>query len=386
MQHQYHHEARTVIFDNYENLKMHRRFRCLRIVAAFCVTLPLAACYEEEPVVNDSVRAIKAFEVSERPGGSTREFTGIVQAVDSSEVGFEVGGNVIALTVEAGDRVAKGDNLATLDRSTFELAVEAAKANVARSASANIEKQEQLKRQETLFKKDIVSEAALQTAQAEAGTAENDLAYVRSQLDLSLRDLDKTVLFAPFDGMIATRYIDPFKEVARGQPVYSIYDPQAMEVQISVPENSVKALRFGMPAIIQLPGVTQEPFDGVISEIGTSAEVSNTYPIKIKIAGENETALPGMTAAVTLSLEYQDVSGAFLIPITSIIPGEAEGEGFVFRLDETTSTVERVPISGGIGVRGDMAVITEGLSEGDIIATAGVTFLRDSQKVKIWEP
>ena len=356
------------------------------IVAMSCLVLPLAGCDEEEQEVKERIRAIKAFEVSERPGGSARNFSGTVQAVDSSELSFEVAGNVVTLTAEAGDDVEKGAVLATLDRERFQLAVEAARANVARAEAVDFEKQRERERQQTLFEKDVVSESALELAQAEADTARNSLGYARSQLDLATRDLEKTTLNAPFDGTIATRHVEPFKEVARGQRIYSIYDPRAMEVRISVPEGSVEALRIGLPAVVQLPGVALEPFDGVIAEIGTSAEAGNTYPVKVRIAEAGGKALPGMTAAVTLTLEYHDVSGAFLIPAASIIAGEAEGEGFVFRLEETSSTIERVPISGGIGVRGDMAVITEGLSDGDIIAAAGVTFLRDGQKVKIWEP
>jgi multidrug efflux system membrane fusion protein len=355
------------------------------IAAMSCLILPLAGCDEEEQEAKERIRAIKVFEVTERPGGSARNFSGTVKAVDSSELSFEVAGNVTTLTAQAGDAVEKGEALATLDRARFQLAVDAARANVARAEAVNFEKQQEFQRKKTLFDKDIVSEAALEMAQSEAETAKNGLDYARSQLDLVRRDLEKTALRAPFDGTIATRHVEPFKEVARGQPIYSIYDPRAMEVRISVPESSVKALRIGLPAVAQLPGVTPEPFDGVISEIGTSAEAGNTYPVKIRIADEDGRALPGMTAAVTLTLEYRDVSGAFLIPAASIIGGETEGEGFVFRLVESSSTVERVPIS-GIGVRGNMIVITEGLSDGDIIAAAGVTFLRGGQKVKIWEP
>ena len=360
--------------------------RLLKIYVTFGLALTLTGCTEQEPVVKEPVRAIKAFEVSERPSGSKRDFAGTVQAVDSSELSFEVAGNVATLAVDVGDRVAEGDNLAALDRTRLQLAVDAAQANSARAKAINYEKQQNFKRQTKLFEKKIISELGLQKAEAEAKSAQNNLDYVRWQLDLALRDLDKAVLRAPFDGTIATRHVDPFKEVARGQPIYTIYDPQAMELKISVPESSVKALQIGLPAVIKILGVTADPFEGIVSEIGTSAEVGNTYPVKIKIADEEGIALPGMTAAANLTLKFHDVSGAFLIPAMSIIPGETEGEGFVFRLDKATSTVKRVRISGGIGVRGDMAVITEGLSTGDIIAAAGVTFLQDGQKVKIWEP
>ncbi len=343
----------------------------------------LSGCDEPEPEPEELIRAIKTIAVTERAGGTTRSFSGTVQAAKTSDLSFEVGGNLATLLVEAGDAVQRGDVLASLNRDRFELSVEAAEANVARAAAADEEQRNELSRQERLYAKDFVSEAALQSAKSGAEKANNELKYAHSELNLALRDLEKTELRAPYDGVISERKREPYEEVAHGQPVYAIYASEAMEVQVNVPETTVKALALGMPATITLPSA-EEVLEGEISEIGTATQSGNTYPIKVALSGGGEGLLPGMTASVAISLDLGGTDG-FLVPLSAIVPGERKGEGFTFRYDEASSTLERVALT-GVGVRDDMVVITDGISAGDVIAVAGVSFLRDGQKVKLLRP
>ena len=195
------------------------------------------------------------------------------------------------LLVEAGDAVQRGDVLASLNRDRFELSVEAAEANVARAAAADEEQRNELSRQERLYAKDFVSEAALQSAKSGAEKANNELKYAHSELNLALRALEKTELRAPYDGVISERKREPYEEVAHGQPVYAIYASEAMEVQVNVPESTVKALALGMPATITLPSA-EEVLEGEISEIGTATQSGNTYPIKVALSGGGEGCSP----------------------------------------------------------------------------------------------
>ena len=342
----------------------------------------LVACEEEVPEPKERVRALKTITVSERAGSRSRVITGTVQAVDESNLSFEVSGNIVSLPADVGDKVSKGQLLASLDRQRFGLAAEAAEANVGRAEAVLSEKHNEFDRQQTLFKKKWVSEAALQQAEASAKSASNDLRYTRAQLNLARRDLERTELHAPFSGVVAKRHVDAHQEIKSGQPIYSVYADGAMEVRINVPETSINALNVGQQAEIQLSSGENGALNGKVSEIGTSAEVGNTYPVKVAILDADETILPGMTASVMLLLEDDTQEAAFLIPVGALVPGEEPRQGYVFRFDPDTSKVQRVPVRGR-GVRDDMVVITKGITAGDVIAVAGVSFLRDGQKVKL---
>lgn len=344
--------------------------------------LLLAACKEEPPEVMENVRAIKTITVSERGSGQMRRFPGIVEAVDTSSISFEVAGNTREVNVNVGDRVVEGQVLATLDDKPFQLNVEAAEAELGRAKAQLAEKQTDFDRQKTLYEKDWVAKAAYDQALAARESADNQVSYAKSKLNLARRDLEKTVLSAPFDGVIANKYIDPFQEVARGEKVFEIYREGAMQVVVSVPETAIGEVYLGLPAQISFPSEQVKGLEGRVSEIGTVAGEANAFPVKIALNNPPDKVLPGMTAEVALILGEAGSDISYLVPVSAIAAGNAPEEGYVFVYDPATETVKKTEIRGE-GVKDNSVFITDGIAPGDVIAVAGVSFLRDGQKVKL---
>jgi len=354
------------------------------ILLAVSVLL-LAACDEQQPEVMENVRAIKTITVSERGSGQLRRFPGIVAAVDTSSISFEVAGNTREVNVKVGDRVEEGQVLATLDDKPFQLNVEGAEAEVGRAKAQLAEKETDYVRQKTLYEKDWVAKAAYDQALAARDSAANQVSYAVSKLNLARRDFEKTVLAAPFDGVIANKFVDPFQEVARGEKVFEIYREGAMEVVVSVPETAIGEVYLGLPAEITFPSEQVASLKGRVSEIGTVAGDANAFPVKVALAEPPDRVLPGMTAEVALILGEAGGGTSYLVPVSAIAAGDAPGQGFVFVFDPQSSTVKKTAINGR-GVQDNRVFITEGIAPGDVIAVAGVSFLRDGQKVKLMAP
>lgn len=355
----------------------------LALAAAMTVTIGLlAACGEEQAEVIEHVRAIKTITVAERASGQLRKFSGLVEAVNTSALSFEVSGNVKELKVDVGDKITKGAVIAVMDERIFKLNVESAQADLGRTKAILAENKNEFDRQDTLFKKGWVAKSAQEQAQASYDSAKNQVRYSVSQLNLAKRDLEKTELMAPFDGVVAKRHIDPFAEVNRGQPIYDVYAEGAMEVKISVPESSINDLHLGLPAEIRFPTGQVAKAEGRVSEISTQAEAANAFPVRVALARRDGGILPGMTAEVSLLLGSEAVETAYLVPISALAPGNAPNTGFVFVFDPETSTVKKAAVAGN-GVRDNQVVVTEGIQGGDIIAVAGVSYLSDGQQVKL---
>lgn len=344
--------------------------------------LVLSACEDEPVEVMDNVRAIKTITVSERGSGQLRRFPGIVEAVDTSSISFEVAGNTREVNVNVGDRVEEGQVLATLDDKPFELNVEAAEAEVGRAKAELAEKETDYVRQKTLYEKDWVAKAAYDQALAARDSASNQVSYANSKLNLARRDLEKTVLAAPFDGVIANKFVDPFQEVARGEKVFELYREGAMDVVVSIPETAIGEVYLGLPAEIGFPSEQVPNLEGRVSEIGTVAGDANAFPVKVALADPPERVLPGMTAEVALILGEAGGDISYLVPVSAIAAGDEPGQGFVFVYDPESATVKRTEVRGR-GVQDNRIFITEGIAPGDVIAVAGVSFLRDGQKVKL---
>ncbi len=342
----------------------------------------LMACSEPPPAPLETVRAIRPFEVGDPAAGMKRRFSGVVEAADTSSISFEVPGNVQTVNVEVGENITKGQVLAVLDDRTFRMSLEAAQAAVARAEVERNDARSELARlrKAAEINPGAVSQRSIDQAETQLNSARKNLRYHNAQLDLARRDLERTALKAPFDGVVATRLVDPFQQVALGEVLFDLYVESAMEAAISVPESEIDWVRLGLPGEMRFPAIPGQVFTGAVSEISRVAGGANAFPVRVIIDTDNPRIRPGITAEVTLLLEEGREEMAYLIPTGALLAGPDESSGFVFVFDAGTSTVKQTAVTFG-GVRDSSVIVRSGLQTGDVIAAAGVSFLRDGQKV-----
>ncbi len=351
------------------------------LIVVGLISLPLA-CSEPPPPPAETVRAIRTFEVGDPAAGMKRRFSGVVEADDTSSISFEVPGNVLTVNVEVGENVTKGQVLAVLDDRTFRMNVTAAQAAVGRAEVERNDARSELDRvrKAAEINPGAVSQRSIDQAKTQFDSTRKNLRYHNSQLDLARRDLERTVLKAPFDGVVATRLVDPFQQVALGEVLFDLYVEDAMEAAISVPESEIDWVRLGLPGEIRFPAIPGQVFTGTVSEISRVAGGANAFPVRLLIDTDNPRVRPGITAGVTLLLDESREEAAYLIPTGALLAGPDEASGFVFVFDPATSTVKQTAVTFD-GVRDSSVIVRSGLQTGDVIAVAGVSFLRDGQKV-----
>jgi multidrug efflux system membrane fusion protein len=344
------------------------------------------ACSQEVPKPIERIRAIKTITVAEKTSGPLRKFSGVVEAVDSSILAFEVSGNVKEVRVKVGDQVKKGQVIAVLNKRTFQLDVQAAEAGVGRAKVQLADKKNDLDRFQRISKMDsgAVSQSSLDKSKAAYDSALKNVKYARSQVKLVKRDLEKTTLIAPFDGIIGEKYVDPFQEVKRGERLFVLFSKKAMEVAVQIPEMVIRDIYLDLPAEIRFPTLPDRNYKGIVSEISSVAGTANAFPIKVAVVDAGAKIRPGMTAEVTLILSGNNQETGYLVPLSAVTTEGDESEMYVFIFDSKTSTVKKTPVTGA-GVRGNRVGVTKGVKAGDIVAVAGVTFLDDGQKVKLME-
>ena len=359
-------------------------FHPFRTLSIACLGLLLAGCEEPAPVETvERVRAIKSYVVTERAGADQRRYSGTLVASDTSGLAFAVSGTVAAVEVKQGDQVTAGQVLARLDPEPFDLNVQAAEAEQTSAKAQFSEKENTLARQTQLFEKGWIAKAALDQAVAAYDAAEAQLNVARTRLGTAQRDKGNTVLRAPFDGVIAERAVEAFEEIRAGSPLFQINSEGALEVELAVPDNLVDRLAVGTPAIVEVSTVDRCGCDAVISEIGSASGAANTVMVKAALLSANSSLLPGMGAEVTISLSDDAGARGFLVPLTAIAPGDGVEQGYVFVFDPAERVVRKVAVEGGGGVSGNFVEVTGGIAAGDIVASAGVSFLRDGQTVKL---
>lgn len=356
----------------------------VKMTAPVIIVAALAAsgCEEETPELIPQVRALKTYTVTEVASGQTRKFSGQVHATDSSTLSFQVAGNVHKMLVNQGDQVKKDQVIAALDKQPYQLDIKSAEAELQKARADQTQARDEYRRQESLYKKGWVAKARLDRVLKSRDSAASQVDYATSKLHLAQRNLRLTELTAPYDGTISRKHIDAFVEVKTGQPVYDIEAAGALEVRFDIPETIISRITVGMPVTVRFPTLPGNPLQARITEVGSSADTGNAFPVKAGLTDPPPTVRSGMTAETTVLLAGPDSTSSFLVPLSAVAPSDKPGEGFVFVFDAATQTVKRTPVKGK-GATDNYVHVFEGLEAGNVVAAAGVTFLRDGQKVKL---
>ena len=351
---------------------------------AIVITAALTACGEapSDPTP-ERVRAIKPYFVAEPAGGEIRRYSGTIAAANTSALSFAVTGTVQTVDVNAGDRVQQGQLLATLDTEPFDLAVEAARAEVTSAQARLDQSRNDLGRQRDLFDRGWVAQAALDQAQATFDAAQGDLNLARSRLGIAERDVANAGLTAPFDGVISAVDVDAFVEVQRGEPILQIDGQDAFEVELSIPDTVVGRLTVGAPVTFAVSAVGGCGCTGRITEIGAAASAANAVTVTAAIVDSPPSLLPGMAVDASVVFAEADGLSGFLVPVVALAEGDATADAYVFKYDPDAGVVRKTPVTGAGTISGNLIGISEGIAAGDIVAAAGVSFLRDGQRVKL---
>jgi RND family efflux transporter MFP subunit len=355
----------------------------IKILVLVFIWVAITACKKKVEIV-EQVRALKTITVSEPASGQVRKFSGVVSATDSSNLSFEVSGKVETVYVDVGNPVRKGQLLAVLDKEPYRLDVDAARAELVTAEAKVVNTKEEYDRQERVYSQGAGAKSKLEKAKYNYDAARSQVNYQIANLNLAKRNLSKTMLTSPYDGHIAWRSVDPHEEVKVGQKVFTIDAKGALEVYLAVPETTIHQIHMGTPASVRfstLPGLSVK---GRISEIGSAAVKANAFPVKVGLIEPPANINPGMTAEVSLVLKDDSQTVGYRVPIQAILPAKEARQGYAFVYDPATSTVRKTQIQ-TLGAEQNMTIVSEGLSAGDIIAVAGLSFLADGMKVKLME-
>jgi len=351
------------------------------MIGLICISVALTACKEKTEIV-EVVRSIKTITISKQAAEKIFKFSGLVAAVDSSGLSFQVGGQVEVVNVDIGDRVKKDQVLAVLDPEPYQLDVDAIVAELRKARDNVTRSKAEYERQKRIFEQGAGAERFVEVTEYEYKAARSAVKFQIARLDNVKRDLRKTELLAPYDGTIAWRAVEPNEEVRVGQKIFEINATGKMEVELAIPETTIDQIHIDDPATITFSTLPGETAQGRISYIGSAAVKANAFPVKVELIDPDEKVKPGMTAEANLIVKAKNQKPGFIVPFQALLPAPEANQGFAFVYDPQTSTVKKTAVRSR-GSEGKEIIIYEGLAAGDIIAAAGVSFLADGLKVKL---
>ena len=352
--------------------------RYQRSASLIAIAITLVACAPDEPPVEPAARIVETLEVSSGSAVASRTFIGELRAADRADLSFEVGGIITQLPFDLGDRFDRGDVLGRVDRTTAQLALDAALAE-RRAAEAQLaDARLDFERLDGLDGTGAVSKSAVDGARTRLESAEAQVAAIAAQVSTARERLADTRLIAPFDGEVAERLVEPSQVVQPGQAVYRITGRDAgVEVIMSVPERLLSLFEIGLQSDIVL-----KPSNLIaqarVSEIGQSANQSGLYPVTLAVIdGPQDRLRPGLRVEVAQYVREQDA--VVTAPLSALLAGHQK-QGYLFVVDPQTSRVEQRAVDiGSVDQAG--VVILSGVQPGERIVTKGVALLKDGERV-----
>lgn len=270
---------------------------------------------------------IKTVTVVRGPLKMTVETTGTLTPLISVNVGCEVSGTVGELLADFNAQVKKGEVLAKLRPELFEADLAQAEANVA-SAKAQAEaaqvevakSKRQLEKVERLVERKAATTEELSVGREVLGAAEARLKSAMASIqgaeatrDLAKTKLERSVIYAPMDGIVLSRLIDVGQTVAAAltSPVLFIMAPNLdkMQVHANVSESDIGRVRVGQKSTFTVDAYPEREFTGEVVQVRnnpTTIQGVVTYTVVIEVDNRARLLKPGMTANVTIEVASRD--------------------------------------------------------------------------------
>jgi membrane fusion protein (multidrug efflux system) len=289
--------------------------------------------------------------------------TASLEAEEEALVIAKVGGEVVEIHVEEGDRVKAGQILAKLDGDRLRLE--------ARQARANLAKLEQdFERNKDLHEQGLVSAGAYESLRYEL--AASKAAYNLASLELSYTDIK-----APIDGVIAERFIKLGNTIDVNASTFQITDLEPLRAELHVPERELRKLGSTQTATIIVDALPGQEFIGTVARISPIVDPeTGTFKTTIEIIDEQNLLKPGMFGR--FNIVYDVHTQALLVPRVSIVDDSVETAVFIV---EEGIAYRRV-VDTGISRLGEIEVLS-GLNGGEQVVVVGQTGLKDGAKVEI---
>ncbi len=305
---------------------------------------------------------------------------GSVEAFEQVEVTARVAGAVEKLDFVEGDRVKAGQVLVEIEPRRFQIAVESARASLARAQAETAETQAALERRIEANAKSagLVKAEEIESMRTRVAAQTAAEAAAQSQLHLAELNLRDAFVRAPIAGVIETRVVRTGQYVQPGTPVATLLRREPLLLRFQVPELDVA--RVAPDHVAQFTVRPEEPpMRAVITHVAQAAdEATRMVAVTARVDDPRAGQLrPGAFAQVTVPIETRD--DAPVIPQTAVRPSE---RGFVaFVVEEGVAKERRLEL--GLRTLDGRVEVKAGLAVGDALVIRGTEALSDGAKVKL---
>ena len=352
-------------------MRLERALLATITACALAAAMPLAA-----QTVDTSKAGLATATVGTIAGGSTYLADGRVEAVRETAIAPQVSGQVVTLTVKAGDTVRKGQLLARIDPRAAQQTEAAAAAQLAAAKAQLVAADRALERTRQLVSQKFLSPASLDRAEADQRAAAETVKALNAQMAGAATQAGWYTLNAPFDAIVTSVGTQIGDTAMPGKPLMQLHDPSALRIAVNVPAAVAPRLNIQATPAIEIPDAPAEsrtPPPGKIVVVQAADPVSHTQLVRIDLPAGIRDLHPGLFARVLLPLsgEVQAAVPQLTVPRAAVVSrGDLRG---VFVVDEHGVALRQIRIG---RTQGEQVEVLAGISSGEKVAIDPVAAAR----------
>lgn len=320
-------------------------------ITAF-ITIFLVSCGHKEETREVKPVRVEVVTIGKSAVENGRTYAGVVEESSGTVLSFKIPGTIRSINVSEGQRVQKGQLIATLDESSLQSNYEIAKSTLATA-------QDTYNRMKQLHDANSIPEMKWVEV-------ENSLQAAKSACQIAKNALGDTHIYAPQSGVISQKFVDVGSTSVPAAPVVKLVDVSPVKAVISVPESEINRFTTASTASIYVEAADGVTVEGKLSDKGVSADpLSRSYTVKFQTANPDGKLLPGMLCNVTVS--EPGVSEAIVVPVEAILL-DSGNQTFVW-VDQSGKAHKKEVKLGNYMPGG--VVVESGLCDGDKLIVAG---------------
>lgn len=347
----------------------------MRRLAPAMLALSLAACGDKPPATAvTAAPALDTIRVATTPQDGGVRWDGVVQAVEQAVLSAQTSGRVTQLSADVDQHVARGAVLLRLTAEEQSAAVNTARAQLRAAEAQSVDAGNRFGRADELVGRQLISRDDFDRIRAarDAAAAARDAAA--AQLAQSQQQLDYTAVRAPYAGLIAVRSVELGETVAPGQPLYTLYAPGQLRVEVQLPQADAQPLQHDATATITLPDGRDVKSTRVVVFPSADPQAHSTT-VRVLLPAIDAPPRPGQIAKVRFAAAA-GTAGIWL-PLPAVVTRGELSAAYVVQDDGIVLRQLRVGRQ-----QGERVEVLAGLAPGERVAAnplAALQWLHDHQ-------
>ncbi|MFY0676714.1 MAG: efflux RND transporter periplasmic adaptor subunit [Neptuniibacter sp.] len=327
----------------------------------------------------EDLREVSVVTPSKMQAVETIKLSGSFVTLQQSSLSPRVDGLVEHVQVDIGSKVKKGDVLLRLDKTLASHAVAQAKADSAEVKARNSEASRLFNESMRLREKKFISATEVEKRKSELTLSQASLAAAIAIENTAQEQLDRHVLFAPFDGVISAKNTEIGEWVGRGDAVLTLVATDKIRLEVKVPQERFSDIQYSNTVEIKPDQYPQQVIAGQIDAIvPVSDALARAFLVRIKLDHSSLELLPGTSASATIGFNDKNIT-TLKLPKSAVLQ-HPDGGHSVFVIND--SKAERRHIQVG-QQSGSEVTVVKGLSVDDQVVFRGNEVLQEGQTVKI---